>query len=36
MPACWYVLMRYWLRVDDVVVRCAHAARLPARAALAS
>jgi hypothetical protein len=23
MPACWYVLLRYWLRVDDVIVRCA-------------
>ena len=22
MPSCWYVLMRYWLRVDGVVVRC--------------
>ena len=33
MPACWYVLMRYGLRVDDVVVRCAHVARQPARAA---
>ena len=23
MPACWYVLMRYWLRVDGVLIRCA-------------
>lgn len=22
MPTCWYVLARYWLRVDDVLVRC--------------
>jgi len=22
MPTCWYVLMRYWLRVDNVVIRC--------------
>lgn len=22
MPTCWYVLMRYWLRVDDVLIRC--------------
>lgn len=21
MPACWYVLMRYWLRVDGVLIR---------------
>ena len=34
MPACWYVLMRYWLRVDDVVVRCVRGAlACPGRAA---
>jgi hypothetical protein len=22
MPACWYVLLRFWLRVDGVLVRC--------------
>ena len=22
MPSCWYALMRYWLRVDGVLVRC--------------
>ncbi len=22
MPSCWFVLMRYWLRVDGVLVRC--------------
>ena len=21
MPSCWYVLMRYWVRVDDILVR---------------
>jgi hypothetical protein len=21
MPACWYVLLRFWLRVDGVLVR---------------
>jgi type 2A phosphatase activator TIP41 len=22
MPSCWYVLLRYWLRVDNVLLRC--------------
>jgi type 2A phosphatase activator TIP41 len=22
MPTCWYVLLRYWLRVDGVLLRC--------------
>ena len=22
MASCWYVLMRYWLRVDNVLIRC--------------